>query len=268
MPVYSIIRTRKPFPGIKPVKFFQKGRQVRLWRLRLAFRPGTHPLQLLGALLVPAGQQFLIRDLHTAGVAPMQAVPAGQLIPINSALPARAAAAWQWGQRAMVYQLLLPFSARSHPVPAWRRTPAGHLCYSRVGPPGVLLYIARVDPEIPVIPRRGAQGGFQHLGFGGVSGQSSPQVQPAADIGGVKRVAQCIMEGALHRDAQTGDHAFCPGSCPRPPCGGAPAKNSAAGHTRRWAGSRRCCTGTDSASVPEHRPDPTRQTLHPGRTTS
>ena len=75
----------------------------------LFFGAGLHPLDLLGALLVPAGQRLGIRDLHTAGKAPVQAVPPGQLVPLEHALPASLAVPAQWGHWASVYQLLLPF---------------------------------------------------------------------------------------------------------------------------------------------------------------
>ena len=52
----------------------------------LFFGACLHPLDLLGALLVPAGQCLGIRDLHTAGKAPVQAVPPGQLVPLEDAL--------------------------------------------------------------------------------------------------------------------------------------------------------------------------------------
>ena len=52
----------------------------------LFFGAGLHPLDLLGALLVPAGQRLGIRDLHTAGKAPVQAIPPGQLVPLEDAL--------------------------------------------------------------------------------------------------------------------------------------------------------------------------------------
>ena len=76
---------------------------------RLLFGPGTHPLDLLGALLVPAGQARVVRHLHAAGKAPVQAVPPGQLVPLQDALPASFPLPWQRGHWASVYQLLLPF---------------------------------------------------------------------------------------------------------------------------------------------------------------
>lgn len=62
-------------------------RSVSGFFLGLFFGAGLHPLDLLGALLVPAGQRLGIRDLHTAGKAPVQAVPPGQLVPLEDAFP-------------------------------------------------------------------------------------------------------------------------------------------------------------------------------------
>ena len=62
----------------------------------LFFGAGLHPLDLLGALLVPAGQRLGIRDLHTAGKAPVQAVPPGQLVPLEDALARLAGRSGIW----------------------------------------------------------------------------------------------------------------------------------------------------------------------------
>ena len=48
--------------------------------------PGLHPLDLLGAHPLPAGKSGFVRNLDTAGKAPVQAVPPGQLIALEHAL--------------------------------------------------------------------------------------------------------------------------------------------------------------------------------------
>ena len=62
--------------------------------------------------------------------------------------------------------------------------------------------------KVPVIAGVLAQALAQRLVLGGVGGQPGPQVQQAADIGGVQRIGQSIVEGPLHGDAHAGDHAF------------------------------------------------------------
>ena len=59
----------------------------------LLFCAGLHPLQLGGALLLPAVKGGVIRHLETAGVAPVQAVAAGKLVPLKYAFACSAAAA-------------------------------------------------------------------------------------------------------------------------------------------------------------------------------
>ena len=84
-----------------PAKFFLF-RGVFGGFFRLLFGPGTHPLDLLGALLVPAGQARVVRHLHAAGKAPVQAVPPGQLVPLQDALACLVAAALAAGSMRQV----------------------------------------------------------------------------------------------------------------------------------------------------------------------
>ena len=62
--------------------------------------------------------------------------------------------------------------------------------------------------KVPVIARVLAQALAQRLVLSGIGGKPGAQIQQTADIGGVQRVRKCIVEGALHRDAHAGDHAF------------------------------------------------------------
>ena len=71
------------------------------------FGPGLHPLDLLGAHPFPTGKSGFVRDLDTAGKAPVQAVPPGQLIALEQEYTSRCC----------------PFSARYRPVADPRRTP-------------------------------------------------------------------------------------------------------------------------------------------------
>ena len=71
----------------------RKGIFLHLLFRGLLFGLGAHPLQLGGAQLFPAGKAFGVRHLGAAGKAPVQAVPAGQLVPLEHALPGGVAAA-------------------------------------------------------------------------------------------------------------------------------------------------------------------------------
>ena len=77
-----------------------------------------------------------------------------------------------------------------------------------VGAPGVLLHIAVEHLKITVFAGGRAQAGLQALVLGGVSGKTGPQVQQTADIGGVQRVGQRIVELPFHGNAHPGHDAF------------------------------------------------------------
>ena len=64
------------------------------------------------------------------------------------------------------------------------------------------------DPEIPVVARRGAKALAQGVLLAGVSGQSGPQVEHTAEVGGIEGVGQSVVEGAFQRDAHPGDDIF------------------------------------------------------------
>ena len=95
-------------------------------------------------------------------------------------------------------------------------------------------------PEIPVIPGGEHRAAFSALGFGGVSGQSAHQGFNRRQRHRRCKACRSVHHGrALHRDAQTGDHAF-QGHALALLAGVLPQKICCRS-TRRWAGSRRCC---------------------------
>ena len=139
----------------------------------------------------------------------MQTVPAGQLVPLEHALPGGVAAAGAAGALAQgipaVAALFQPNLVRLQGGAALR---AGHLADLGVSPPCVLLHIAVEHRKVPVIAGGLAQALAQGFVLGGVGGKPGAQIQQTADIGGVQRVGKCIVEGALHGDAHAGDHTF------------------------------------------------------------
>ena len=139
----------------------------------------------------------------------MQAVPAGQLVPLEHALSGGVAAAGAARALAQgipaVAALFQPNLVRLQGGAALR---AGHLADLWVSPPCVLLHIAVEHRKVPVIAGVLAQALAQRLILGGVGGKPGTQIQQTADIGGVQGVGKCIVEGALHGDAHAGDHAF------------------------------------------------------------
>ena len=175
----------------------------------LLFCAGLHPLQLGGALLLPAVKGGVVRHLETAGVAPVQAVAAGKLVPLEYAFACSAAAAGAPGALAQgvpaVAALFQPHIVRSQRCTALR---AVHGVNFGVGAPGVLLHVAVEHLKIPVVAGGRAQAGPQGFVLGGVGRKARPQVQQTADIGGVQRIGKCIVELPLHGDTHAGDDAF------------------------------------------------------------
>src|SRR5699024_4523914 len=77
-----------------------------------------------------------------------------------------------------------------------------------VAAPGKLFYIALPEAEVPVVAGGGAEALAEGLLLGGVLGQAAGQVEAAADVRGVERVGQGVVEGAVGGQAQPGDDAL------------------------------------------------------------
>ena len=165
----------------------------------LFYSAGLHALQLGGALLFPPGKRSVVRDLQAAGVAPVQAVAAGQLVALEHTLACGIAAAGAVGALAQgvpaVAALFQPYIIGLERCAALR---AAHGVNFGVGAPGVLLHIAAEDLKIPVVAGGGAQAGPQGFLLSGVGRKTGPQVEHPADIGGVQRVGKGIVELPLH----------------------------------------------------------------------